>query len=77
MSHKVTLELPESLIQQASVNAQRTGRSLERVLIDWLERGADLENIALFIPGAEYPIFTPYGNEVAGETLQYALTSFK
>lgn len=40
MSEIVTLELPDTFIQRAKAAAQQTGRPLEEVLVEWLERGA-------------------------------------
>ncbi len=40
MGEIVTLELPEALAQSARAVAQRTQRSVEAVLLDWLDRAA-------------------------------------
>jgi hypothetical protein len=73
MSKTITLELPESLAERAKEAAQRTNRPLETVLTEWMERGAASESIAPLIPGAEYPVYTPYGNEAAAKVLYEAL----
>jgi hypothetical protein len=72
MAEKVTLELSEVVTQRARETAQRTGRSFEAVLAEWLERGAEGERLA---HGAEYPIFTPFGNEAAAQTLLEVLNA--
>jgi hypothetical protein len=75
MGERVTLELPENIARRAKETAQQTGQSLEGVLTAWLERGADA--VPTLLPGAEYPIFTPYGNEDAAEALLRALNESK
>ena len=40
MGETVTLELPEALAQSARAVAQQTQRSVEAVLLDWLDRAA-------------------------------------
>ncbi len=42
MSQTVTLELPESLFSAAEQRARQDRRSLEAVLLEWLDQGADL-----------------------------------
>lgn len=69
MSELVTLELPDSIAQYARETAAHTGRSIEQVLTEWIGRAAANEDSTLLIPGAEYPIYTPYGNEAAAQIL--------
>ena len=69
----VTLELPEEVTRRAEEKARRTGRPLESVLTEWIERGAAGEDVAPLVPGTEYPIVTPYGNEAAARVLLDAL----
>jgi hypothetical protein len=38
MSEKVTLELPEELVQRARTAAARARRPLEEVLVEWIDR---------------------------------------
>jgi hypothetical protein len=69
MSERVTLEVSESVLQRAKEAAQRTGRPLEAVLADWLERGAAGEDVSPWLPRGAYPVFSPYGNEAAAQVL--------
>ncbi len=69
MTEKVTLEIPDEVVQQAQAASTRTGLPLEQVLADWLVRGAERDVESLLIPGAEYPIYTPLGNEGAAQVL--------
>jgi hypothetical protein len=77
MTEKVTLELSEEMIQRAHAAADRTGRAFEVVLADWIARGAERDVESLIIPGVEYPIYTPFGNEGAAQVLQDTLNAHK
>ena len=69
MSEKVMLELPENIAQRARKASERSGRSFETILIDWLERSAAQDDIHPHIPDTAYTIETPYGNEAAAKIL--------
>ena len=69
MVEKVTLQLPEKVIERAHVAANRTGRAIEQVLTEWVARGAERDVESLIVPDAEYPIYTPFGNEAAVQVL--------
>jgi hypothetical protein len=69
----VTLELSEEVTRRARDAARRTGRHLEAVLAEWLERGAASEDTSPLVEGTDYPIFTPYRNEAAAQVLLDAL----
>ncbi len=73
MTEKVTLEIPDEVIQQAQATSTRTGLALEQVLAEWLVRGAERDVESLLVPGAEYPIYTPLGNEGAAQVLMGVL----
>jgi hypothetical protein len=73
MTERVTLELSEDVTRRAKQAAERTGRSFEAVLTEWLERSSVVEDIAPLVPGAEYPIYTPLGNEAIAQKLWEAL----
>ena len=75
MAETITLELSDDVLRHARETARRTGRQLEDVLTDWITRAAAGEETTLLIPGAAYPIYTPYGNEAAAQGLLDALTS--
>ena len=77
MTEKVTLELSEEMIQRAHATAHRTGRAFEVVLADWIARGAERDVELLIIPGVEYPIYTPFGNEGTAYALQTTLNELK
>ncbi len=52
MAETVTLELPEDLVRQVRVIAERTQRSVDQVLLDWvLQAGA--EPVLDLLPDAE------------------------
>jgi hypothetical protein len=73
MVEKVTPELSEEVVQRAHAAASRTKRALEEVLAEWTTRGADYDVGSLIVPGVEYPIYTPFGNEAASQVLLEAL----
>ena len=50
-----------------------TGRAYEQVLTESLTRGAERDLDSLIVPGLEYPIYTPFGNEAAAQVLLDAL----
>lgn len=65
------------MAHQARETARRTGRPLQDVLTDWIRRGAASDEAALLIPDTVYPIYTPYGNEEATQTLLDTLNTVK
>jgi hypothetical protein len=69
MVEKVTLELPEEVVQRAHATASRTGRAVEQVLTEWIARGAERDVESLIVPNVEYPLYTPFGNEAAAQVL--------
>lgn len=71
---KVTIELSENAIQRAEEIAQRTGRGLEAVLTDWIERGAVQSDLATLVSTEQY-IYTPLGGEDTAEALSKFLQS--
>jgi hypothetical protein len=65
MAELVTLELPENVVQRAREAAERTGRPLEGVLADWLERASGVSQTSGDAqPERSHtnPVLTPYGN---------------
>jgi hypothetical protein len=72
MATTITLELPDEVARRAQAVAERTGRPLGEVLADWLGQAAALDAANLH-PEAIQPIFTPYGNEAAAQSLLDAL----
>jgi len=77
MSEKVILELPDGVARRARETSERTGRSLESILIDWLERSAAQADVYPLLPDTEYTLYTPYGNEAAAQVLMDFLESTK
>ncbi|MGH2352410.1 MAG: hypothetical protein ACRDI2_16665 [Chloroflexota bacterium] len=75
MTETVTLELPDEVAHRARAAAHRTGRRLEDVLTEWLDRAAAAEDSALLPPNVEHHIFTPYGNDAAARILLEVLKS--
>jgi len=41
MSKPITLDVSETLLEQAQQEAKLTGQPVESILTEWLERGAD------------------------------------
>ena len=71
---KVTLELSDDVIQHADTVAQRTGRSLEAVLADWIEREALQDNTTHLLSAEQY-LYTPLGGEDTAQALYEFLQS--
>jgi hypothetical protein len=69
MAQTVNLELSDEIVQKARENAQRTGRSIEIILREWIERGAATEDTASLISNTAYPIYTPLDNDAAASVL--------
>jgi hypothetical protein len=70
MPDSVTLAVPEALLQRARAEAALTNRSLDAVLVDWLQRGAPP-------PDPSYVIYTPSGLDAASQLLLDALAADK
>ena len=77
MSEKIILELPEEVARRAHETSERTGRSLESILIDWLEQSAAQADIYPLHSDTEYTLYTPYGNETAAQVLMDFLETSK
>jgi hypothetical protein len=75
MAEAVTLQLPDEVARLARATARRTGRPIEDVLTEWLEWVVTSENATTPRAAGEYPLFTPYGNEAAAQSLLDALAS--
>jgi len=54
MSEHITLEVPEAIMRLAQEKAERTGRPMETVFAEWLERAA------WFDSEAAIPLYTPF-----------------
>ena len=67
----ITLDLPETLTAYAREVAEQTGRTVEDVLVEWLNRGA--HDDGLIDAHTAYHLYTPYGNEHAADILMDAL----
>jgi hemerythrin len=77
MTQQVYLELSDEVIQKAQQSAERTGRSFEIVLREWIERGAANEDSTVLMSDVEYPVYTPLGNDEGAKTLSDFLNSSK
>ncbi len=66
MSQQITLDLPESIMEQAKLIAKRDGRSISDLLVELIEQGVSVGSIQSNV----YPTETPYGNEEAAKILQ-------
>ncbi len=73
MAEMFTVELSEDAARRAQETASRQGRPVEAILSEWIERSALAEEFAPLVPGAEYPIYTPLGNEAAAAVLMELL----
>jgi hypothetical protein len=74
MTEHFTVELSEEAARRAQETASRTGRPVEVVLSEWIERSALADEYAPLVPGVEYAIYTPLGNEAAAAILMEVLT---
>ncbi|HEX6607669.1 MAG TPA: hypothetical protein VF276_12210 [Chloroflexia bacterium] len=70
MPNSVTLAVPDALLQRARAEAALTNRSVDAVLVDWLQRGAPP-------PDPSYVIYTPSGLDAAAQRLLDALAADK
>ncbi|MDQ2808556.1 MAG: hypothetical protein M3Z04_16855 [Chloroflexota bacterium] len=77
MNRTVTLTLPAEVLDHANRVAEQSGRTLDSILAAWIQCGADSEEVAILTPGAQYPIYTPYGDTGAGEVLHRLLREVK
>jgi len=73
MAETVTLQLSDDMARSARETARRTGRQVEDVLTDPIRRAVADDDMTLLVPGAGYPIYTPYGNEAVAQGLLDAL----
>jgi hypothetical protein len=67
MPNAVTLAVPDALLQRARAEAALTHRSVDAVLVDWLQRGAP--------PDPSHVIYTPTGLDGAAQRLLDALAA--
>lgn len=77
MSEKITLDLPDEVVQRAHTEAERSGRPYEQVLVDWLIRESRRNLESRLAPGVEYPIYTPFDMDEAAQVLKEALRADK
>jgi hypothetical protein len=77
MTEKITLDLPDEVVQRAKTTAERTHRPIQDVLTEWVSRGADRDLESLLLPNTEYQIYTPLGNEEAAQILLEELKEYK
>jgi hypothetical protein len=75
MAETVTLRLHEAVLLRAQERARRTGQRTEEILQGWLEEAAANDDSTLLLPGRQYTIFTPPGNEAAAQILLDALAA--
>jgi hypothetical protein len=67
MSQQITLDLPESIIEQAKAIAEKEGRSIKSLLAELIENGLSAGTVTHTVL---FPTETPYGNEDAAEMMQ-------
>ena len=73
MSEMFSIELSDETVRRVRDTAHRTGRPVEAILSEWIERDAQVNDLYPLVPGVEYPIYTPFGNEAAAEVLYQLL----
>ncbi len=73
MPETVLLYLSDDMARYARETARRTGRQAEDVLTDLIRHAVANDDTTVLVPGAEYPIHTPYGNEASVQGLLNAL----
>ena len=57
MSERITLELPDTLAQAAREEAERTGQTVEAVLLKWIQKSYDEKYVSQDITsGATYEV---------------------
>jgi hypothetical protein len=69
VTQPITLDLPERTLQRAHETAQRTGRSLEMVLAEWVERGSAQEDAMTLLLNGPHHLYTPLGGEATAQAL--------
>jgi hypothetical protein len=73
MAEMFTISLSEETVRRAQEEAARTARPIEAVLEEWIERSAHDDACDSFVPGVEYPIYTPVDSDAAAEVLMRLL----
>ncbi|HLY29052.1 MAG TPA: hypothetical protein VKQ72_22090 [Aggregatilineales bacterium] len=77
MAYTISLNLSESIIEQARETARRTDRSLELVLAEWIERGSAEDNLINELVKTEHHLYTPLGGEDTAQALLEYLNSLE
>ena len=71
MTQKITLDLPESIVEKAQALAKRKGRSISALFVELIEQDASVGSTQSIL----YPTETPYGNEEAAKIMQEMIQS--
>jgi len=69
MNQTISLQLPESVIHGTQVAAARIGRSLEAVLLEWIERGSTRADLCPE-PEQQHTLYSPLGGEATAQALR-------
>ncbi len=69
MAHTITLDRSENIVRRAQETAERTGRSLELVLAEWIERGSAEDDLVNTLTRTEHHLYTPLGGEDTAQAL--------
>ena len=69
MGRSIRLDIPESIVHRAEEVAQQTDRSLEAVLVEWVERGAFNDGASIALLSREHHLYTPLGGEDTARAL--------
>lgn len=77
MVEKFTLELSDEIAKRAKVEADRSGRAVEQILTDWVERGAEHPLKTSINSRIEFPIYTPFGNEEVAQILRERMEAYQ
>ncbi len=69
MTQPIKLELSDRLMERAQETAQRTGHSVEMVLTQWVERGAEQAEAMTVLLNGPHHLYSPLGGEATAQEL--------
>jgi len=69
VTQPIKLELADRLIERAQETAQHTGRSVETVLTQWVELGAEQAAAMTMLLNGPHHLYSPLGGEATAQAL--------
>jgi len=69
MNSTVSLQLPDQTLHLAQAAASQIGRSLEAVLLEWIERGSTRADLCPE-PEQQHTLYSPLGGEATAQALR-------